>query len=326
MRTALCGVGFASLLFVVAAEVLAAGPSPEDLRAARELFASAEKDEDAGKWSDALDKLGRVAQVRSTSGVRYHIALCEEHLGRLAHALDDYVQAEIQARNDGAQDVLRLVGGRVGQLKDRVPRLSLSVPPDAPPDTEIDVDGDAIARPVWGTPLPLDPGSHEVRAKAAGHVGFSTTIAMAERDNVVVEVKLPEARTVPAPAPSPAHESASAAPGDTSSSSSGSPRTLAIVLTAGTVALAAGGVGAFVIAGNDHNNAKATCATRTTPCDDLRGPTRTWDAVALGAWIGAAASGALAIVLWLRPPAEGAPRPGVGLVVGPESLGVAGGF
>jgi hypothetical protein len=123
MRTALCGVGFASLLFVVAAEVLAAGPSPEDLRAARELFASAEKDEDAGKWSDALDKLGRVAQVRSTSGVRYHIALCEEHLGRLAHALDDYVQAEIQARNDGAQDVLRLVGGRVGQLKDRVPRL-----------------------------------------------------------------------------------------------------------------------------------------------------------------------------------------------------------
>jgi hypothetical protein len=59
------------------AATAADGPTEAQLSAARALFIAAEKDEDAERWSDALEKLQRVAQVKLTSGVRYHTALCE---------------------------------------------------------------------------------------------------------------------------------------------------------------------------------------------------------------------------------------------------------
>ncbi|HLK40962.1 MAG TPA: hypothetical protein VKU41_29630, partial [Polyangiaceae bacterium] len=91
---------------------VAAGPDPR-LVEARALFVEAEHDEDAGRWQDALDKVRRVGEVKRTAGVRFHEALCEEHLGRLTRALTDYTAAEDQARSENAQDVLRPVGKRI---------------------------------------------------------------------------------------------------------------------------------------------------------------------------------------------------------------------
>src|SRR5579862_1950427 len=93
-----------------AARPAAAEPSSRtDLTAARDLFVAAESDEDAGRWAEALEKLRRVAQVKATAGVRYHVALCQEHLGHLAGALEDFEAARSQARIENAHDVLRLV-------------------------------------------------------------------------------------------------------------------------------------------------------------------------------------------------------------------------
>src|SRR5271154_5740503 len=50
-------------------------PTPTQIQAARELFSAARKDEDALRWADALEKLERVAAVKQTASVRYHIAL-----------------------------------------------------------------------------------------------------------------------------------------------------------------------------------------------------------------------------------------------------------
>ncbi|HEY6461846.1 MAG TPA: hypothetical protein VIY73_16890, partial [Polyangiaceae bacterium] len=86
----------------------AAGAEPADsaVRAARQLFVDAERDEDGGRWANALQKMRRVLEVKRTGGVEYHIALCEEHLGQLAAALDDYTAAQGLAREENAQDVL----------------------------------------------------------------------------------------------------------------------------------------------------------------------------------------------------------------------------
>ena len=94
-------------LAALVAPAAAAAPTESELRAARQLFAEAEHDEDAGRWPEALEKLRRVEQVKHTAGVRSHVALCEEHLGQLARALDDYASAEAEARADGANDVVR---------------------------------------------------------------------------------------------------------------------------------------------------------------------------------------------------------------------------
>ncbi|MDP9000908.1 MAG: hypothetical protein M3O46_12435, partial [Myxococcota bacterium] len=85
-----------------AAVAQAAPPAP--IERARQLFVQAEEDEDAERWSDALDKFRAVSQVRLTAGVRYHLALCEEHLGQLARALEDYRSAQDQAILESATD------------------------------------------------------------------------------------------------------------------------------------------------------------------------------------------------------------------------------
>ena len=71
--------------------------------------------------------------------------------------------------------------------------------------------------------------------------------------------------------------------------------------TAGAVALAGAGLGAFLVAGSKQSDGSVACLQRTSGCDDLRSPVRTWDALALTAWLGTAALATTAVVLWVAP-------------------------
>jgi hypothetical protein len=335
------------LALLVATPARAAGPSDTQVQAARELFQSAEKDEDAQRWSDALAKLRKVAAIRLTAGVRYHLALCEEHTGLLASALADYTAAENQARIEMAQDVSRLVGPRLNALSPRVPRLTVTIVPTDLPDAELRIDGEPIARALLGVPMPLNPGVHKLEAKATGRSPYSSSLEMRERDTTVLEIKLVEA-AAPTPAPTPAPKPASAAstpsaaaPAATPSSAAapapsttietrddgarrGPGRGGAILATASAVVLAGGGIAAFLLAGQSHDDGVTQCASRTTSCDDLKQTVRTWDTVAVGAWGGAAVAATIAVLLWTRPssPEHATAR----VFVGPGTAGVTGSF
>lgn len=320
----------------------AAGPTEADLKSARDLFAAAEKDEDAGRWSDALDKLHRVADVKLTSGVRYHVALCEEHLGHMVTALGDFAAAQAQARADGAHDVLRLVGRHLDDLGPRVPRLTVRV---VPADVVVTVKLDGISLPASsvGTPMPVDPGPHHLEATPApsGSADASAPprapavadVTLQERDVTSLELKLgepaaaaspapaPVAAPVPMPAPAPAP-----APEPTATPASSATRTSAIVATAGAAVLAAGGVLAFVLAGNAVNSGQQQCAGQRGPCDSEKSTVRAWDFTAAGAWIGAAGVATLAVLLWMQPQTPEAEAAHATLVVGPTSAALWGRF
>jgi len=304
-----------------------AAPTDAQIRAARDLFIAAEKDEDAQHWGDALEKLQRVAAVKLTSGVRYHTALCEEHLGRLTAALRDYKAAASQARSENAADVLRLVDKRVVDATDRQPHVVVVLVPDAF-DATVWLDGEPIAP---GTPVAVDPGSHAIEARATGRAPSSTTVTVQERESPSVQVKLDPLVTAPPPAPAPAAspppEAASSVEG-TRSSAPGH-RAVAIVAVVGAVGLAAGGVGAYLAATSAHSDAIAACAqvvtAETDACDSRRNTVRTWDWVALGAWAGALGAGALATVSFIRLRHDTAPS-AAHLVVGPSTIGLGGTF
>ena len=294
---------FAAAFFVAAQ----AGASPVDaqIQAARELFQQAVKDEDAGHWSEAFTKLQRVAEVKATAGVRYHIALCEEHLGQIATALTDYGTAEHLARAEGAQDVLRLVGKQMAVLGPRVPRLTIHLVPDAP-DAQLRIDGVAVARALVGVPIPLDPGEHRIDADAPDRPPTSATVTLGERDTTLLNVKLNDVATPPAPAPP-----ASPPPAQLPPASPPPPPSpgLAIATTALAAGLAGGGVVAFLLAGNAQTSGESQCAavvsTAGSACDSERATVRAWDFSAAGMWVGAAALGAVAVWLW----ASTGPRP-----------------
>jgi hypothetical protein len=318
-------IGFALASAAAAALVAHASSAGGDprMQAARELFAQAEQDEDAGRWSDAIEKLRRVLEVKRTAGVQYHIALCEEHTGALVAALEDYTIAEQEAHEENAQDVLRLVGKTLGDLNPRVPRLTLRVVPDTV-DAALTLDGKAIAHALWATALPVDPGEHRIEATAEGRESSAVTIVLNERDATILEVKLGPPRPIDAPA-APAGVSLPPEPPATVPAS----RTTAMFETAGFAALAGGGLAAFLGADAARTRAIQACAQRASPspdaCNSEKTAVRAWDWVAAGAWTGAAVVGALAVLAWTRPAqVRSAARPYV--IAGPMQVGIGGDF
>jgi hypothetical protein len=323
---------------LLAHRAYAAGPTDAQVQAARELFVAAEKDEDAKRWSDALEKLRRVAQVRLTAGVRYHIALCEENLDELLAALADYTLAEGQAKRENAQDVSALVGPRLSKLNGRVPRLTLHVEGDQS-DLEVRLDGVVVLKAMWGVAMPVDPGAHKITAVATGYLPFARTVPMTERDNTLVEVAVTVHAAPPPPTPVPTPTSTSTPPSTPPSTGTSTtpaaptdsvePRshTTAILATVGTAVFLGGGIASYLVAGSTHDSAVTTCSTRVTPCDDLKHGVQLWDTVALSSWIASAALATVAIIAWASPAHDSAPpASSAALFVGPGTLALRGTF
>ena len=277
-----CGAAILSLL----AHNASADPTPSELQAARDLFSKAEKDEDAGQWTDALDKLRRAASVKSTPGIRFHIALCEDKLGQLVAALSDYAAADQAARDANNKDVMDAVAEPLKALRIRVPTLTIEVP--AAPNTVVELDGKPIAAGLFGLAVPVEPGVHRVVARATGKRTFSTQVQLHEREADTATVKWIDVPVEqPPPPPPPVEESHG-------------PKVGAIIATISSAALVAFGVGAYVAADGAHGNLAAQCPM-LVDCSDLRMQVRAWDAAALTAWIAAAGVATIAIVLWVKP-------------------------
>ncbi len=176
-------------------------PTPDQLQAARELFSAASKDEGASRWSDALEKLHRVADVKLTAGVRYHIAFCEEKLGQTATALAHFAEARDAAEREHNKEVLDLLKEPfLSDLHARVPTLSIDVPSDAK-DAVVTIDDHPHPSGLWGVAVPVDPGTHRIDAHAAGRAPFSKELTLHEREVTVLDVVLPPSSPAPTPTP-----------------------------------------------------------------------------------------------------------------------------
>jgi tetratricopeptide (TPR) repeat protein len=259
-----------------------------DLRRARELFDAAEKDEAANRWREAHEKLTEVAKIRLTPGVRYHLALCDERLGRLLAALEGYSRAEEEASAQKNDEVLRFTRQKLDELRPRIPQLTLAIPPGID-GVEASIDGKPIIPPT--KPTQVDPGEHKVEARAPGRVPFGSKITLAERNIFVLQVSL-----LPIAAPPPS-ETATPPPPPPPRRSNGSPGA-AIGTGIAALVLAGGGLAAFLVAGGRRDDAIGTCAPRTFSCQDLKDEVRAWDGVALGAWITAAVLAVTSVILY----------------------------
>jgi hypothetical protein len=193
-------------LALVAAAALRCAPctaqTDEELAAARKLFTEAVADQDAKRYDTALEKFRRVASVKKTANVTFRIASCLDGLGHLAEAFVVYQEAVHLGETDrSAVEVVQAASVRAGQLDHVVPRLTVVVPADAPPGTEVRVDDALVETSSLTHALPLDPGHHTIAASAPGDVPFRTGVTLAEGSHVSISVTLqPEGTAAPPPA------------------------------------------------------------------------------------------------------------------------------
>lgn len=184
---------------------------PAVLRA-REAFHEALELEQARDWARALRKFREVGQVKMTPQVRFHVAWCEENLGRLVAALGGYELALADAEEVGPGFKTE-VEEKIAALRQRIPKLVIVRGSGAGAAT-VELDGNELGASSIGIEVPTDPGPHSIVARAKGFADFETTVVLEEQtvQEVTLDLEpLPKTRA-PEPAAPTTAKSAPPAP------------------------------------------------------------------------------------------------------------------
>lgn len=137
----------------------------DDLERARAIFQDGLVLEVAGDWAAALARFQEVGQTRLTPQVRYHLARCKEHLGRLTEALGDYRVAEVEAQASGLVEVGEMQRAR-RDLEIRVPSLLLLGDDAAVAMLRVELDGILVGGAVLNQPMVINPGQHQLTLRS----------------------------------------------------------------------------------------------------------------------------------------------------------------
>lgn len=134
------------------------------------------------KYGDACPKLAESNRLDAGMGTRFHLADCYENLGRLASAwalFTDVADEAKRTKQAGRESVAR---ERATQLEARLPKMTVEVPASVARVPGVEVwDGDTIVKqPLWGQPLPVDPGKHTIAVRAPGRRTWEKVIVLRE--------------------------------------------------------------------------------------------------------------------------------------------------
>ncbi len=192
-----------SLLLCAAALAARAGraaPAETDISVAKQAFESAVSLESERHWAEAASKLRAAIAVKDTPGLRFHLAHCELEQGRLVEASLEYDRAsELLAQGAKAPDVQKLLGPASAELKPRIPRITVELPPDLNTPSAT-LDGKAYPPSELALGVPLNPGRHVLRVTATGRRPFEQVFELREAEPVTVRPRLALAPLPVAPA------------------------------------------------------------------------------------------------------------------------------
>jgi len=185
-------------------------------RQARELSAS-------GNYADACPKFAESYRLDAATGTLLNLASCHESQGRFATAWLEFSDALVQSQRERRQSRIKFAEERVAALEPKLSRLTLVLAPQVDEsELTLALDGVGIGRAALGVPTPVDPGPHQVEAKAPGKKTWAASVemgAVADAQTVTIPALEPEpvpvvvplvasaqvpATRAPEPAPAPA--------------------------------------------------------------------------------------------------------------------------
>lgn len=186
---------------------VAAGPRAAQADAAAQvLFDEGKKLMGEGKYAEACPKLEESERIDPAIGTEFNLAACYEQIGRTASAWSMFLDVAAASKTAGQPEREKVARQRANDIEPKLVRLVIKVPEGAPADTKVTRDGTEVGNAQWGTPVPLDPGKHEVTATATGKAMFRTTVKLAaagKTETVTVQFDSPGAGAETPEAPPP---------------------------------------------------------------------------------------------------------------------------
>lgn len=189
---------------VLGAMVLAVAPrahAQDSTPIAESLFRDARARLDEGKIHEACDLFARSDKVQHALGTLLNLAACHQKEGKTATAWAEFQEAAAEATRAGDKARAGFAQDQVDALEKNLHRVSIDVG-DPLPGMKVELDGAALDRAVWGTPLPLDPGPHTVQVTADGYAPYVHKVDVPQTggtEHVQVQLQPPTAAPPPVP-------------------------------------------------------------------------------------------------------------------------------
>jgi hypothetical protein len=162
------GAGLGALLSAAAPSIARA----DDVAArnlAEQMFSEGKKLMTEGKFDDACPKLAESQRLDPGGGTILNLAVCHESQGHFASAWSEFREALGLARTDGRRDREQLAQEHLTLVEPKVSHLTFAMEPKVSVSgMTIKLDGQALGQAAWSSPLPVDPGPHDIVVSAPG--------------------------------------------------------------------------------------------------------------------------------------------------------------
>lgn len=146
------------------------------------LFTEGRELLNSSKFAEACSKFEAAIKLDPTAtGTMLNLGLCYEKLGKFATSIRWFRKAQAAAYENKLKEYEDAAKEHTGTISKDVPTLNIMV--DGPPDAEIRIDGVKVDPTEYGN-YEIDPGTHQVFARAPGKkkVETSVELAVGERD------------------------------------------------------------------------------------------------------------------------------------------------
>jgi serine/threonine-protein kinase len=156
-----------------------------------------------GHVDEACPKFQESQRLDPGLGTKFHLADCLQRQGRKASAWSLFREVAAEATTRGQGPRARVARERAEALAPWVTKLAI-MPHDAAtsPGFLLLRDGVEVDRASWGTPVPVDPGTHLIAAQAPGKERWIFQVDVAP-EQTIVTVDVPALADLAQPPPAP---------------------------------------------------------------------------------------------------------------------------
>jgi serine/threonine-protein kinase len=183
-------------LLLVPHSALAQGTAA-DRAAAEALFDEAVKLLDAGNPGAACPKLEESERLDPGVGTLLYLADCYSQVGRTASAWATFRDAAYAAHTAGQSDREQTATQSAAALEPTLSFIVLNVAAADTADLQIKRDGEVVGKALWTSPVPMDPGSHQLEVTAPGKKPWKTQFDVPKQAGTVT-IAVPALQDAPA--------------------------------------------------------------------------------------------------------------------------------
>jgi hypothetical protein len=166
---------------------------------AQRLFEQAVGEIEQRDFAAACPHFEESFNLDGNAGTLLSLANCLNDAGKIASAVLRYEQfiKLIPTLDDKPREKAEVFREEVSKtletLKEKVPRLKLALPKDAPEGLVVSLDGAELPASTLGQLLTVDPGNHKLAVDAPGRKRVEWDVVLQERQTLEERIRIPEA-------------------------------------------------------------------------------------------------------------------------------------